>query len=213
MLIYDYDRIKNNCYYMGGGLIGLTKIADQINGLTDLCQMIDDVNCPENNSVIFIEKMKTENNFSYLIMFGAVLLLSSCKQNKHFVAIKLLEIYDTLPSKDDFFVKLFSHTDNFNKTALNYAVNNNMKHVASKILELKKKHKHVNDIIFSIFNDNKLKTTDFQKQFNDLDESFNKKIKIIPFESKFTYVNSNHNNKNIYSFALDPNEYQPTGSY
>lgn len=181
--------------YMGGGLIGLNKINNNINGLTDLCEMIDDVSCPENDSIIFIEEMKNAHAFSYFIMFSTILLLISCKRNKPIVAIKLLEIYDSISEKHEFYVKLFSHTDENKKTALNYAVNNNMKQVVLNILELKKKHKQVNNIIDSLFYVGKMKplssysgSIENNHKFDQIDNNYlqHNKIKLIPFKSKFS---------------------------
>lgn len=86
------------------------------------------------------------------------LLLNSCKRDKPIVALKLLEIINNINNfgiifkiNNSFYKKIFNYKDIFGKTALNYAVANNMKYVALQILKLQKEYKksdHLTNLMF-----------------------------------------------------------------
>lgn len=108
----------------------------------ELKQMIDDIACSENNIMLAIQNIEKDiksNNVEYILKFcKEPLLLCSCKQNKSIVSKKLLEIYDSIIIKSDLFLAVIDRKDEFKKTALNYAILNNMREVALKILAFEK---------------------------------------------------------------------------
>jgi hypothetical protein len=75
---------------------------------------------------------------------------------------------------------LVAYKDKFNKTALNYATANNMKNVAIKILEIEKEIKKVNKIMDKMMNHESI-----IDNFNTEDYGTWKRIKVIPWKSKF----------------------------